>query len=62
MNLAQLWQQQAAKYGDKTYLYFGDDEYSYNQMLATFYRGGRQPGRDGHRQGRPGGPDAPQRA
>jgi len=38
MNVAQLWQKQAAKYGDKTYLYFGDDEYSYNQMLGTFYR------------------------
>ncbi|BEQ13756.1 class I adenylate-forming enzyme family protein [Desulfoferula mesophila] len=38
MNLAQLWQKQAAQYGDKTFLYFGDDEYSYNQMLGTFYR------------------------
>jgi len=38
MNVAQLWQKQAAKYGDKVFLYFGDDQYSYNQMLATFYR------------------------
>ena len=38
MNVAELWQKQAAKYGDKVFLYFGDDEYSYKQMLATFYR------------------------
>lgn len=38
MNLAQLWQEQAARYGDKVFLYFGEEEYSYRQMLGTIYR------------------------
>ena len=37
MNIAQLWRKQAKARGDKTFLYFSDERYSYRQMLETIF-------------------------
>ena len=37
MNIAQLWRQQAQAQGDKTFLYFADRQYSYQEMLESIF-------------------------